>query len=198
MSTPQPYFEALHAHDDPWGYRSRWYEARKRALLLASLPRERFARGWELGCANGELTAALAPRCATLLATDLSARAVAAARVRTGALPQVEVRQAAHPRQWPAGRFDLIVFGEVGYYLDAEALDLTVARLRDSLDHDGVLIACHWLAPFDAAPLDGRSVHARIARGFDRAASFGYEDGDVLLEGWSVAPGSVAQREGLR
>jgi hypothetical protein len=30
----QPYFDDLHEQEDPFGYRSRWYEERKRALLL--------------------------------------------------------------------------------------------------------------------------------------------------------------------
>ncbi len=63
MSAVQQYFGAIYRDDDPFGYRERWYEARKRDLLLASLPRARFAHAWELGCSNGELTAALAPRC---------------------------------------------------------------------------------------------------------------------------------------
>ena len=37
-TTAPAYFEAIYAEDDPFGYRSRWYEARKRALLLAALP----------------------------------------------------------------------------------------------------------------------------------------------------------------
>lgn len=45
----QPYFDDLHEQEDPFGYRSRWYEERKRALLLASLSQRQFARGWELG-----------------------------------------------------------------------------------------------------------------------------------------------------
>ena len=49
----QPYFDELHEQEDPFGYRSRWYEERKRALLLASLSQRQFHRGWELGCSNG-------------------------------------------------------------------------------------------------------------------------------------------------
>ena len=48
-ATPSEYFDAIYAHDDPFGYRERWYEARKRALLLASLPAQRFGRVWEIG-----------------------------------------------------------------------------------------------------------------------------------------------------
>jgi hypothetical protein len=35
----RPYFDALYAaSDDPYASRQRWYEARKRAVLLAALP----------------------------------------------------------------------------------------------------------------------------------------------------------------
>ena len=43
---------------------------------------QRFGACWELGCSNGELTAALATRCTRILATDGSARAVGEARPR--------------------------------------------------------------------------------------------------------------------
>lgn len=80
------HFEQMYADEDPFGYRSRWYEQRKRDILLGALPYARFARGWEFGCSNGELTAQLAPRCDTLLATDLSQQAVSfGERARAGA-----------------------------------------------------------------------------------------------------------------
>ena len=82
------YFDTLYQQEDPFEYRTRWYEARKRALTLASLPRDHYLRGWELGCSNGVLTAALAPRCAQLLATDLSEQAVTAARLTASLDPQ--------------------------------------------------------------------------------------------------------------
>ena len=35
------YFDQIYQQPDPFQYRSRWYEARKRALTLACLPRPR-------------------------------------------------------------------------------------------------------------------------------------------------------------
>ncbi|MCD9028131.1 nodulation S family protein [Luteimonas sp. BDR2-5] len=197
-ATPAQYFDAIYSDDDPFGYRERWYEARKRSLLLASLPAARFADAWEIGCSNGELTAALAPRCDRLLATDLSARAVALATSRTQGLAHVRARQARHPDDWPDGRFDLIVFSEVGYYLDAATLSRMAARLRASLRDGGVLVACHWLAPFREAPLSGRDVHRLLRRRLALPRLFAYADGDLRLEGWGGGGRSVAQRAGLR
>lgn len=197
-ATPSEYFDAIYAQDDPFGYRERWYEARKRALLLASLPAQHFGRVWEIGCSNGELTADLAARCDSLIATDLSARAVALAAERTRQHAHVDVRQAQHPGTWPDGLFDLIVFSEVGYYLDADTL-LTMARkLKSSLRGDGVLVACHWLAPFAQAPQSGRDVHRLLRRELGMQRVFGYGDADVRLDGWALNAASVAQRAGLR
>lgn len=197
-ATPSEYFDAIYAHDDPFGYRERWYEARKRALLLASLPAQRFGRVWEIGCSNGELTDELAMRCDQLVATDLNARAVALATARTQMHDHVDVRQARHPDTWPDGLFDLVVFSEVGYYLDVDTLTRMARRLKSSLRGDGVLVACHWLAPFPQAPQSGRDVHRLLRRELGMQRVFGYGDADVRLDGWALHSASVAQRAGLR
>ena len=51
------------ASPDPYGLAERWYEARKYALTVALLPRERYGAAFEPGCSIGVLTAQLAPRC---------------------------------------------------------------------------------------------------------------------------------------
>lgn len=190
------YFNALYEKDDPFQYRTRWYEQRKRALTLASLPRERFARGWELGCSNGVLTAALAERCDQLLATDLSEGAVLAARAMTRRHAHVCIEQGRHPQDWPAGRFDLIVLGEMGYYLSPEDMQQTAAQVVRSLTPQGVVIACHWRVPFEQARCSASFVHAQLDDCLPRL--FSYRDEDMLLEGWSADTTSVAEREGLR
>lgn len=197
MSTPAAYFDDMHRADDPWGYRERWYEARKRSLLLAMLPRAHFGRAWELGCANGELSAMLAARCETLLATDVSARAVDRAGERLRGFDHAHVERATHPDQWPEGAFDLIVFSEVGYYLDDDALRTCARRFADSLDSDGVLLACHWIRPFTPARMDGRMVHDVLADVLLMPAFMTYQDADIVVHGWAKQAMSVAEREGL-
>jgi Trans-aconitate methyltransferase len=184
--------------EDPFGYRSRWYETRKRALLLAALPRPRFARGWEIGCANGELTADLAGRCDQLLGTDLHPRAVAVARQRCAELPHVRIERMEHPRQWPQDRFDLVVVGEMGYYLDADALDVFARQLATSLQPGAVLVACHWRADFNGRRTSTDEVHARLAVIEGLRSCGHYHDEDFVLDCWSSDPVTVAQREGLR
>ncbi len=193
------YFDPIWGQgEDPFGYRSRWYEARKRELLLAILPHPRFARGWEIGCANGELTAALATRCDALLGTDLHPRALAVARQRCAGLPQVRFARMEHPRQWPDGSFDLVVVGEMGYYLDPPALEAFATRLHASLQPGAVLLACHWRADFDGRRSATGDVHARLGAIAGLQPQAHYEDADFLLDCWSSDTTSVAQREGLR
>jgi len=65
------YFDGLYgASDDPYALRVRWYEERKRALILATLPRRRYQRAFEPGCGIGEFTVALSTRCDMVLASD--------------------------------------------------------------------------------------------------------------------------------
>ena len=59
--------------EDPWGFRSRWYEQRKRDVTLAALTRPRYRRAFEPGCSIGVLTAALAERCDEVVAADVDA-----------------------------------------------------------------------------------------------------------------------------
>ncbi len=160
----QPYFDDLHEQEDPFGYRSRWYEERKRALLLASLSQRQFARGWELGCSNGVLTEALAARCERLLATDISPRAAFQARRNLAHLPHVQVHCASHPEQWPPGRFDLIVCGEMGYYLGAGALRELRGGIDEALRDDGLLVACHWLPSFAGRASRTEVVHRCLGK----------------------------------
>lgn len=195
MSTAA-YFDSLYAQEDPYQYRTRWYEARKRALTLASLPQDYYRRAWELGCSNGVLSAGLAPRCGHLLATDLSAPAVAAARRTLAAHPHVQVERAQHPAHWPEGQFDLIVFSELGYYLDEPTMQVMAERLVASLGAQGVLIACHWRPPFEQAACSAAFVHAQLDALLPRV--FSWCDADMLLQGWSPDTRSVAECEGLR
>ncbi|WP_170219504.1 bifunctional PIG-L family deacetylase/class I SAM-dependent methyltransferase [Nocardioides litoris] len=156
--------DELHAASaDPWGVDRRWYERRKRDLVLAALPRERFRLAVEVGCSTGALAADLLPRCDRLVALDASPTAVAAAR---GRLPGADVRRAAVPQDWPrdvaSGSADLVVLSEVGYFLSPAGLDDLAERISSSLAPDGVVVLCHWRHEVVGWPLDGPAVHARL------------------------------------
>lgn len=194
---PNHFDELFRQNDDPWGFRSRWYEARKRALTVACLPTRRYARGYEPGCANGELSAQLAERCERLLVSDVSARAVALARERLAALAHVEVVQADLPADWPEGGFDLIAISELGYFVDAASLDAIAAQARAALLPGGTVLACHWRRPIRGCALDGDAVHERLARGLGLPVLCELREADFVLHVWSSDPRSVAEREGF-
>jgi len=179
------HFESMYAKSpDPWGYRDRWYEARKRSLTLAMLPKARYGRAFEPGCSIGELTVALAQRCSALLACDFSSLAVAAARRRVSGLANVFVACEAVPAFWPDESFDLIVISELGYYLDGDALDDMAMKAWRSLEISGTLVACHWRHPIPEGTLTGDKVHTRLSAASGVVSAGHYEDTEVLIDAW--------------
>ncbi len=160
MRTAPASFEARYRRDaDPWGFAHDPYERTKYARTLAALGTRRFGRALELGCANGELTALLAPACDTLVAVDAAPTAVARARER---VPQADVRVALIPEELPTGPWELVVASEVLYYLGPALLDATVERLVADLAPGGLLLAVHWTGEAPSHPLGADAVHARL------------------------------------
>ena len=194
---PQSFFDEFYTgRPDPWGFETRWYEERKRALTLASLPRRRFAAGLEIGCSTGVLTADLVERCDALVAVDIAAAPLEAARARVG--DRATFLQLTTPREWPPGRFDLVVLSEVGYYYGPRDLDAVLDRVVASLTPDGVVVACHWRHPVAEYPSSGDAVHAAIAARSDLARLARHDEEDFLLDVLVRPPAvSVAARAGL-
>jgi LmbE family N-acetylglucosaminyl deacetylase/SAM-dependent methyltransferase len=190
------YFDAVYASaDDPWELAERWYERRKRQVLLASLPRARFRRVFEPGCATGLITAQLAERSEAVVAVDAAARAVEIASSSLSDLPHVAVSQLRIPEQWPEGRFDLVVLSEIAYY--CRDLRRLAARLRDSLTADGVVVLCHWRHDAVDHPWDAETVHAclPLLAGLHRQVQ--HLEADFRLDVLTVDIASIAQQEGI-
>ncbi|WP_458725342.1 SAM-dependent methyltransferase [Pseudomonas mandelii] len=199
MSVDDRYFDGLFTgNDDPWSFRQRWYEQRKRAITLAAMPRPHYRAIFEPGCANGELSFELASRCDRLLCCDTAAAAVTLARTRLGAFDHAEVRHSRLPADWPDEKFDLIVLSEIGYYLDADDLKRLIEQAAQSLTADGQLLACHWRPPIDGCPLNARQVHDLLHEHLHLPRLALHQEADFLLELWSREPRSVAALEGLR
>jgi SAM-dependent methyltransferase len=179
--------------------RERWYERRKRALTAAMLPRERYRNVFEPGCANGELSAVLAPRCDALLAVDLHESAVRAARTRVAPWPHARVERCTLPREWPRGDapFDLIVVSEFAYYLGSDDLQRLAGCIGDSLADDGCLFACDWRHAFAERQASAEAVHDCFASHCGVLPVAHYLDADVLIDVWTRDGRSVAQRESL-
>ena len=198
MTVPCDYFARLYAESaDPWRFRERWYERRKRDLMLAALNRLRYASAFEPGCSVGELTAALATRCDTLLASDIDLDACRHARERVRAFSYVRVEQQVLPEQWPKGSFDLIVISELAYYFDEIELGILIGRTKEALVPGGTLLACHWRHPVDIHLQSANAVHALFARRLGLRRLVHHEEPDFLLDAWSDEERSVAQLEGL-
>ncbi|WP_434318654.1 PIG-L family deacetylase [Leifsonia sp. P73] len=177
------HFEALHrVSADPWSVRTRWYERRKRAIACAVLPKERYARGFEIGCSNGEMSALLAERCEALLSVDTAPTAVALATERTAAHPNVAVQRMRVPDEWPDGPFDLIVVSEVAYYLAADQWAATVDRILGSLAEGGHVVLCHWTGHADDFAQSGWDAHAAFANRAGLRVLVQHQDQDFLLE----------------
>jgi SAM-dependent methyltransferase len=201
MTVSPDYFAAMYAAaPDPWSLRTRWYEARKYAISVAMLPRQRYRDAFEPGCSVGVLTGMLAPRCDRLLSCDMVPVAVKAAAEHTAGFGNVTVEHRVIPGDWPPGRFDLIVLSEFLYYFaDADldrVLDLAVAALWPA----GTLLAVHWRHPVAEHPRSGDSVHSALSRRAGLAKLADHAEADFLAQVYLAEDGdpvSVAQAEGL-
>ncbi len=200
MADPASFDQRYAGNDDPWHIDHRWYERRKRAVLLASLPRERFGLILEPGCGSGTLSAALAGRCDRLVACDISPRAIALAAGRLHGNANVSLSCQQIPTQWPLAdgmHADCIVVSELGYYLAAPQFAQLAARIASTLADGGILVACHWKGAFDERTMQTPAMHDRLQASLGLASLVRHEEPDFLLDVWSADPRSVATHEGF-
>jgi SAM-dependent methyltransferase len=201
MTLGTEYFDQMYAASaDPWGFGTRWYEARKYAISVALLPAEHYGDAFEPGCSVGVLTEQLAPRCDRLLACDGSAAAVHQAAARTARRPNVRVQRLVIPARWPAGDFDLIVLSELLYYFAGDDLPKVLHRATATLRPGGTLLAVHWRHPVADYPRTGDEVHQVLAVQAGLARLAEHREPDFLAEVYIRTDGeplSVAQTGGL-
>lgn len=149
------YFDGMYADDlDPWRFATSDYERDKYAATLASLPRPHYASGLEIGCSIGVFTRQLAGRCDNLIAIDVVASVLDAARKACSDQPHVSFARCVVPGEWPKGRFDLVVISEVAYFLDRTDLARLAERVTGALLPGGDIVLVHWLGETDF-PLSG-------------------------------------------
>lgn len=155
-------FDALYRKaPDPWNYETSAYEAEKYRRCLSLLPRERYARGLEIGCSIGVMSGEIAARCDSLLALDFAPTAVARARGRGIANARFEVAEI--PGDWPPGCWDLIVLSEVLYYLAPGALETALDRVSAALAPGGSCLIAGYTGPTETV-LTAQDVEARLLR----------------------------------
>ena len=196
MTLETSYFDRLYEADaDPWQFRTRPYEARKREITLAALPERHYCTCFEPGCSIGVLTEALAARCDHVLAMDTAAEAL---RLASQQLPEnVVLQRGAVPADWPDGTFELIVLSEVAYYLDKDDCALLASRATATeLD----LLAIHWRHPVAEYPISGDEAHDLLheaARAAGMHHLVAHREDDLRLDVWSHDTRSVAERTGV-
>ena len=199
-TAPQPdgrVFDAMFDDvDDPWGFETSWYEARKRALTVAVLGRERYGSVLDIGCSTGVLTAELASRADHVTAVDASAAALRRAGTRLRDHEHVELVHGSTGSDLPRTTYDLVVLSEVGYFLTGAELLALLRWVRGMLAPDGEILLCHWRRPTRDVPLDGPLVHRQARAALDLPLAASYADDDLLLDVWTASD-SVAVREGL-
>jgi len=149
-SRDKAHFQRIYAaSDDPWNFRTSAYEREKYAATLAALPARRFARGLEVGCSIGELTALISPLCNSLLGVDIVAEAVFAARLRWAEMAHVQFSQICVPGAWPSGSFDMVMLSEVLYFLSSSDICHLAERICESLAPNAVVLLVNWLGATD-------------------------------------------------
>ena len=181
-SVSQDHFDNLYlAKDDPWDLATKWHDQRKYAITVASLPRAHYRSCYEPGCSVGLLTRMLAPRCDEMLAVDSIASAVHQTKEAVQEFPHVQVQQAVVPAELPDATYDLIVVGDLLYYLSAEDLDATIDGLIERLEPGGDFVSVHF-RDREGGNYDGFNVHAALAgrTGLERIVH--HEDEWFLLD----------------
>jgi hypothetical protein len=93
--------------------------------------------------------------------------ALAAARQRCADQTNVTIARMQIPQEWPAARFDAILFSEVLYYLSSDDLVHTTALARASIAPGGYALLVHYTLPTDY-PASGDAA----ADGFLAASGF--------------------------
>lgn len=156
------YFDEIYrTGPDPWRFESSWYEERKYALTMASLPNRRYRSAFEPGCSVGVLTSLLGERCDRLLATDIVPSVLDRARDHCHTLAGVRVEERAIPEDWPAGPFDLVVLSEIAYYFDEPTLARLVSDVVRTTTRGATIVGVHWRGPTNY-PLKGDVAHEVI------------------------------------
>lgn len=149
--------------EDPYDYASAPYEAARLKAMEQALGQRRHGRAVEIGCAEGFFTLVLAERADSVEAVDISLVALERARRRLAGRANVSFHE-ADARDWaPNAPADLVVLGDVLYYLDKPLVtaefQAVLARIRGWLVPGGRLILAHGFA-------DPRELEHR--RGFRR------------------------------
>ena len=137
------YWEDIFAHPDPWNYLSV-YETTKYHQTIDILGDEPIGRAMEVACAEGIFTRMIRPHVKSLLAVDISTRALERARKRCADLDGVSFETYNLITDTPPEGLDLIICSEVLYYLDgAPRLREIATKFSNALREGGRFVTAH-------------------------------------------------------
>lgn len=163
-SLQEDYFKHVYeANEDPWNFETSAYEAAKYAATLAALPRDRYQNALEIGCSIGVLTEMLGKRCSSLLATDVSEKALQKAIDRCQNNSNITFQKMSFPDEIPSDKYDLIMVSEVAYYLSPEKWKNGMDSLYEIMVDEANLVLVHWLPEVHDYPQTGDEVHDSFA-----------------------------------
>jgi SAM-dependent methyltransferase len=149
---------------DPYGIETSGLEQSRYEQTLRALGDRRFSRALEVGCGEGVLSELLVPRCAQLLALDVSAVAVDRAGRRMAGRRGVTVERRTLPEEMPGGPFDLILCRDVLYYWDRERLLAGLHAFEQALMPGGWLLVVHERHDTNTHAMSGERVHRLLVR----------------------------------
>jgi peptidoglycan/xylan/chitin deacetylase (PgdA/CDA1 family) len=176
-----PSWDAFFRDEDPWNYGGSEYERLRYDDILELVPHQPSASALELACAEGHFSLRLAARVGSLLATDISPRALDRAKARCGDEPNIALQQLDVMRQPLPGRHDLIVCGEVLYYTGTR-LAAVAAKMAGALRPGGLLVIAHGNQITDEPQ----------ATGFDWGFDYGSR---TIGEAFASIPGLALEHE---
>ncbi|QIQ85371.1 class I SAM-dependent methyltransferase [Erythrobacter sp.] len=157
-------FDGLYRRDpDPWDCATSRYERVKRSATLAALGERDYESALEIGCGAGLLTRELARRCRRLVALDVSEVALAQARTHCSGARGITFARCEVPRDWPHGRFDLVMLSEVLYFLTRAEIEEVSRMAHDALEEDGACVLVNWTGENDL-PVCGQQAAEIFAR----------------------------------
>lgn len=105
--------DAFYTDPDPWGYYTNPEDAKRRALLLASLPKREYGATLDIGCGNGFITTQLPGERVT--GVDISESAIKHARRNGDSRMSFLAADLFALRPEAIGTFDLVVVTGVLY-----------------------------------------------------------------------------------
>lgn len=172
--TAQSFFDDLWRDGDPWRLETSPLDQARYDLQLAVLDDRRYRRALEVGCAAGVFTERLLPLADSVVAVDIAAPAVAAARARVGASADVRHGNVMELDLDADGPWDLVVLTETIYYLGWLYPLFHVAWLLHAL-HDAATPAGRLLLADTYGREEGLMSHWLIKSYRDLARNVGWE-----------------------